>query len=129
MMFDHIPNNVDLAHDRRLQRALEKWQPAFLDWWQTMGPEGFQLDKIYLRTAVAVDPKGWAHFEHVKMPDYRWGIFLTPHDEQRMIGFGDNLGLAGDGGCRVGHLDRAVVVDRRAANDGVDAVAVVECRL
>ena len=25
-----IPNNVDLASDRRLQRALENWQPRFL---------------------------------------------------------------------------------------------------
>lgn len=35
---ERIPNNVDLASDRRLQRALEKWQPAFLDWWREMGP-------------------------------------------------------------------------------------------
>ena len=87
-----IPNNVGLSEDRKLQRALEAWQPNFKEWWLEMGPEGFQLDKIYLRTAVAVDPKGWAHFEHVKMPDYRWGIFLTPQAEQRMIGFGDNIG-------------------------------------
>jgi len=39
---ERIPNNVDLSSDKRLQRALEKWQPAFLDWWQTMGPEGWQ---------------------------------------------------------------------------------------
>ena len=25
-----IPNNVDLSNDRRLQRALENWQPRFL---------------------------------------------------------------------------------------------------
>ena len=53
-----IPNNVDLGSDRRLQRALEKWQPAFLDWWQDMGPEGFQADDIYLRTAVSTEPCG-----------------------------------------------------------------------
>src|SRR5262249_60703867 len=35
-----IPNNVDLAGDRRLQRALENWQPRFLDWWKDMGPDG-----------------------------------------------------------------------------------------
>ena len=45
------------------------------------------------------------------------------------VRLGDDLGLAGDGGCGVGHLHRAVVVDRRAADDGVDAVAVVERRL
>jgi len=30
---ERIPNNVDLASDKTLQRALEKWQPAFLNWW------------------------------------------------------------------------------------------------
>jgi benzoyl-CoA 2,3-dioxygenase component B len=89
---DSIPNNVDLGSDKKLLRALEKWQPDFLKWWLEMGPEGFQTDSIYLRTAVAVDPKGWANYEYVKMPDYRWGIFLTPREEERTIGFGDNLG-------------------------------------
>ena len=28
---EKIPNNVDLGRDRVLQRALEHWQPAFLD--------------------------------------------------------------------------------------------------
>jgi len=87
-----IPNNVDLSSDRRLQRALEKWQPNYLDWWQQMGPEGFQTDEVYLRTAVSVEPGGWAHFDHVRMPDYRWGIFLTPRDGERMIHFGDHMG-------------------------------------
>jgi benzoyl-CoA 2,3-dioxygenase component B len=85
-----IPNNVGLSEDRKLQKALEAWQPNFIDWWMDMGPDGFQMDKIYLRTAVSVEPSGWAHFEHVKMPDYRWGIFLTPGEEERLIGFGDN---------------------------------------
>jgi len=35
---ERIPNNVDLATDRTLQRALEHWQPKFLDWWKEMGP-------------------------------------------------------------------------------------------
>ncbi len=89
---DSIPNNVDLGSDKKLLRALEKWQPDFLKWWLEMGPDGFQKDDIYLRTAIAVDPKGWANYEYVKMPDYRWGIFLTPREEERTIGFGDNLG-------------------------------------
>lgn len=33
---ERIPNNVNLAGDRRLQRALESWQPKFLDWWKTL---------------------------------------------------------------------------------------------
>ena len=88
-----IPNNVDLSTDRKLQRALESWQPSFIDWWQDMGPEGFQQDNIYLRTAISVEPGGWANFDYVKMPDYRWGIFLAPPSRET-IGFGDNMGKA-----------------------------------
>ena len=87
-----IPNNVDLSTDRRLQRALEAWQPDFINWWREMGPEGFQQDDVYLRTATSVDKDGWATFGYVKMPDYRWGIFLTPGDEDRKIHFGDHMG-------------------------------------
>ena len=87
-----IPNNVDLSSDRRLQRALEHWQPRFLQWWQDMGPEGFQDKNIYLRTAVSADKDGWAHFDHVKMPDYRWGIFLAEREADRKIPFGDQQG-------------------------------------
>ncbi len=86
-----IPNNVNLSSDKKLQKALEAWQPNFLAWWRDMGPEGFQDDWIYLRTAVSVEAGGWAHFAYVKMPDYRWGIFLTP-PERSTITFGDNLG-------------------------------------
>ena len=49
-----IPNNVDLVGDRRLQRALENWQPRFANWWSEMGPVNFQDKEIYLRTAVDV---------------------------------------------------------------------------
>ncbi|MBI4511320.1 MAG: benzoyl-CoA 2,3-epoxidase subunit BoxB [Deltaproteobacteria bacterium] len=89
---EKIPNNVNLSSDRRLIRALEAWQPSFIEWWKTVGPEGFQLDDVYLRTAVSVEPDGWAHFDYVKMPDYRWGIFLSPPEEGRTVGFGDHLG-------------------------------------
>jgi benzoyl-CoA 2,3-epoxidase subunit B len=87
-----IPNNVDLASDRRLQRALENWQPRFLDWWKDMGPDGTANFDVYLRTAVSVDANGWANFGHVKMPEYRWGIFLAGQDANRQIAFGDNKG-------------------------------------
>ena len=50
-----IPNNVDLHHDKRLQRALEQWQPNYLQWWMEMGPTDFQAKDIYLRTAISVD--------------------------------------------------------------------------
>ncbi len=87
-----IPNNVNLAEDRTLQRALEQWQPNYLSWWNDMGPDGSQGFDVYLRTATSVDPQGWAQFGYVKMPDYRWGIFLNPAEAGRKIHFGDHLG-------------------------------------
>jgi benzoyl-CoA 2,3-dioxygenase component B len=87
-----IPNNVDLSSDRRLQRALEQWQPNFLQWWNEVGPDGFQAHQVYLRTAISVEANGWAHFDFVRMPEYRWGIFLEPRDGERKIGFGDVMG-------------------------------------
>ncbi|MEM8746658.1 MAG: benzoyl-CoA 2,3-epoxidase subunit BoxB, partial [Actinomycetota bacterium] len=87
-----IPNNVDLAGDRRLQRALENWQPKFIRWWEDLGPTVFQRNPVYLRTAVDVGQEGWAHFDHVEMPDYRWGIFLAEQEKERKIAFGDHKG-------------------------------------
>jgi benzoyl-CoA 2,3-epoxidase subunit B len=89
---DKIPNNVELASDKVLQRALEHWQPQFLNWWREMGPEGSHGFDVYLRTAVSVDKAGWAQFGHVKMPDYRWGIFMNPAEADRTIGFGAHRG-------------------------------------
>jgi len=88
---DKIPNNVDLHDDRRLQRALESWQPNFRSWWESMGPT-LPTQDVYLRTAVNVGRDGWAHFGHVAMPDYRWGIFLAERDPDRRIGFGEHRG-------------------------------------
>jgi benzoyl-CoA 2,3-dioxygenase component B len=89
---ERIPNNVDLAANRRLLRALEEWQPRFLQWWADMGPEGFQAKDVYLRTAISVDAQGWAHFGYVRMPEYRWGIFLAEPEPRRAIGFGAHRG-------------------------------------
>ncbi len=89
---EKIPNNVNLADDRTLKRALEQWQPNFINWWDEVGPEGSQNFDVYLRTAVSVDPQGWAQFGYVKMPQYRWGIFLNPGDANREIQFGDHKG-------------------------------------
>ncbi len=89
-----IPNNVNLSDNRRLQRALEEWQPKFLDWWGDMGPAGFQAREAYLRTAISVDAQGWANFGYVKMPDYRWGIFLAEPEAGRKVNFGDHKGEA-----------------------------------
>tara|TARA_R110002095_G_scaffold28163_3_gene28169 strand:- start:2190 stop:3752 length:1563 start_codon:yes stop_codon:yes gene_type:complete len=89
---DLIPNNVNLSEDRALKKALEAWHPGYIDWWKSMGPEGFQESEVYLRTAVGVDPAGWATFGYVKMPDYRWGILLAPQEEGRTIPFGKHKG-------------------------------------
>ena len=91
---ERIPNNVDLASNKALQRALERWQPAYLDWWGEMGPDQSQTLDVYLRTAVSVDPKGWAHYDYVRMPDYRWGIFLAPAETDRKVNFGAHKGDA-----------------------------------
>jgi len=87
-----IPNNVNLTEDRRLQRALESWQPSFIDWWKELGPEGSINHDVYLRTAVSVEAEGWANFGYVKMPEYRWGIFVAPPVEGRTIPFGEHKG-------------------------------------
>jgi benzoyl-CoA 2,3-dioxygenase component B len=87
-----IPNNVNLDQDKKLLRALEQWQPDYLKWWLDMGPKDFQQRDVYLRTAISVDAEGWANFDYVKMPDYRWGIFLADPVPDRTIGFGDNYG-------------------------------------
>jgi benzoyl-CoA 2,3-dioxygenase component B len=87
-----IPNNVSLGSDKRLQRALEEWQPNYIAWWKDMGPSGFQEKDVWLRTAISVDADGWANFDYVQMPDYRWGIFLADPVKDRTIGFGDNIG-------------------------------------
>ncbi len=93
---ERIPNNVELATDPRVKRALEKWHPGYLDWWRDMGPEGFQTADVYLRTAVSVKEKAgeeWAVFDYVKMPEYRWGILLAPALEGRQVNFGLHRGI------------------------------------
>ncbi|HEX3538654.1 MAG TPA: benzoyl-CoA 2,3-epoxidase subunit BoxB, partial [Stellaceae bacterium] len=87
-----IPNNVGLNRDPRLRRALESWHPGYLDWWKSRGPDGFQDNPVYLRTAVSVEPEGWAKFGYVRMPDYRWGILLAPPMPDRRIPFGQHKG-------------------------------------
>jgi benzoyl-CoA 2,3-dioxygenase component B len=90
--YERIPNNVGLADNRALQRALEQWQPRFLDWWREMGPSSFRGADVYLRTATTADESGWASYGHIAMPEYRWGIFLADPVPDRRIGFGDALG-------------------------------------
>ena len=87
-----IPNNVGLSSDKRVLKALEKWHPGYINWWNDLIPRQFQESLVYLRTAVSVDPKGWAKFDYVKMPEYRWGILLAPQVEDRRIPCGEHAG-------------------------------------
>jgi benzoyl-CoA 2,3-epoxidase subunit B len=87
-----IPNNVGLSSDRRVLKALEKWHPGYINWWNDLIPQQFQRSPVYLRTAVSVDPKGWAKFDYVKMPEYRWGVLLAPQVEGRKILCGEHAG-------------------------------------
>ena len=87
-----IPNNVGLADDPKVRRALERWQPQYLEWWNDMGPTAFATQDIWLRTAVDVGAKGWANFDYVKMPDYRWGIFLSTPKGELTVHAGDESG-------------------------------------
>ena len=87
-----IPNNVGLSSDRKVLKALEKWHPGYINWWNDLIPQNFQNSMVYLRTAVSVDPKGWAKFDYVKMPEYRWGVLLAPQNEERVIPCGEHAG-------------------------------------
>src|SRR6201985_3231784 len=87
-----IPNNVNLSEDRQVLKALEGWHPGYIDWWNDMGPDGFQQSLVYLRTAYSVDPRGWAKFDYVKLPASRWGILLAPQEENRVVPFGEHYG-------------------------------------
>ena len=87
-----IPNNVNLSSDRRVLKALEKWHPGYIDWWTKLIPQQFQDAKVYLRTAIGVETGGWAKFDYVKMPEYRWGILLAPPVEDRRIPCGEHSG-------------------------------------
>lgn len=89
---ERIPNNVNLSSDKRLLKALEKWQPAYLSWWNDVGPQVFSTNEIYLRTAISTDAGGWANYGFVRMPEYRWGIFLNDKEEGRTIPAGDHAG-------------------------------------
>ncbi len=83
-----IPNNVGLNNDARVRKGLESWHPGYIDWWNEMGPDGFQSRPVYLRTAIGIDPQGWARFGYVRMPEYKWGILLATAVEGRRIPFG-----------------------------------------
>ena len=89
---EKIPNNVGLGEDRRLRRALERWLPGYQRWWREFGPVDSGSLDVYLRTAISVEAGGWANYGYVRMPDYRWGIFLAHPEPDRRVGFGMHAG-------------------------------------
>ena len=99
---EKIPNNVGLSGNKRLQRALEHWQPQYIQWWKDMGPQGFQdYHQVYVRTAVSVDPAGWAHFEYVKIARVPLGDLSCrsrSRSPYRVWRFRRTAGLAGSAG-------------------------------
>ena len=132
---EKIPNNVDLGRDRVLQRALEHWQPAYMSWWYDMGPTESHNYEVYLRTAITVEPDGWAKFGYVRMPEYRWGIFLQPRSAERAGKFwntqrrsgvaGSSRGIPIDAAARDRHPRRYGASFRGAAAHAGDVLSVI----
>jgi hypothetical protein len=56
------------------------------------GPGGNQSALVYLRTTVGINAEGWAKFDYVRMPAYRWAVLLAPQVPGRRIAFGGHKG-------------------------------------
>ena len=41
-VYTQIPNNVGLSDDRKVLKALEKWHPGYINWWNDLIPQNFQ---------------------------------------------------------------------------------------
>jgi benzoyl-CoA 2,3-dioxygenase component B len=87
-----IPNNVNLRQDPEVRASMEAWHRGYMDWWRAMGPDGFQSALVYLRTTIGMTAEGWAKFDYVRMPEYRWAILLAPPVRGRRIPFGAHKG-------------------------------------
>ena len=91
---ERIPNNVDLVRRPTLCSARSRrGSRSYLDWWREMGPEGFQDDDVYLRTATSVDAEGWATLR--LREDARLPLGHLPRRRRcptARIGFGDHMG-------------------------------------
>ena len=75
---EKIPNNVNLSNDRRLQRALERWQPEYLNWWNDLGPDKGKELEVYLRTAISVEKKAGPISIMSECLNTAGGFFLRP---------------------------------------------------
>ena len=88
-----IPNNVNLPEDRTLQRALEQWQPNFINWWDDVGPDG---STDYRRLPAHRDQRRSARLGALRLrEDARLPLGHLPRtrrDANREIHFGDHKG-------------------------------------
>ena len=75
-----IPNNVNLAErPARCSARSSTGSRTSSTGGSEMGPGGLAgATTSTCAPPIGVEPDGWAHFDYVKMPDYRWGIFLAP---------------------------------------------------
>ena len=83
-----IPNNVGLEGRPALAKTLAQFKGDYMKWWRECGPQGFDAADCYLRMPVAADARGWASYEYVKLPDFRWGVFQADRVEGRPALFG-----------------------------------------
>ena len=87
---EKIPNNVDLHEDRRLQRALESWQPNFLAWWSRWARRS--TEDVYLRTAVNEEGRAGRNSGTWPCATTAGASSCAERDENRRIGFGQHMG-------------------------------------
>jgi benzoyl-CoA 2,3-epoxidase subunit B len=83
-----IPNNVGLEDRPTLAKTLAQFKGDYMKWWRECGPQGFDAADCYLRMPVAADARGWASYEYVKLPEFRWGVFQADRVENRPALFG-----------------------------------------
>jgi benzoyl-CoA 2,3-dioxygenase component B len=83
-----IPNNVGLDAEPALAATLARFRAGYMDWWRECGPQGFDAADCYLRMPVAADARGWAAYEYVKLPEFRWGVYQSAPVPERRALFG-----------------------------------------
>ncbi|HEY7609290.1 MAG TPA: benzoyl-CoA 2,3-epoxidase subunit BoxB [Alphaproteobacteria bacterium] len=83
-----IPNNVGLDERPALATTLAQFKGDYMKWWRECGPQGFDAADCYLRMPVAADARGWASYEYVRLPEFRWGVFQADRVDGRPALFG-----------------------------------------
>lgn len=87
-----IPNNVGLEDRPALAKTLAQFRADYMKWWHECGPQGFDAADCYLRMPVAADARGWAAYEYVKLPEFRWGVYQSAPLPERRALFGKLAG-------------------------------------